>query len=80
MGRFQEAGLKWEQLVRTLDDAVRLSTLRYKGGLDSYLQVLDSQRNLFAGELTLARLRLALVLLVVIAAPGCGLFRDSPPP
>jgi multidrug efflux system outer membrane protein len=54
-----------EQLVRTLDDSVRLSTLRYKGGLDSYLQVLDSQRNLFAGELTLARLRLEERLAVV---------------
>jgi multidrug efflux system outer membrane protein len=36
---------------------VNLSTLRYTGGLDSYLQVLDAQRNLFQGELTLARLR-----------------------
>ena len=40
-------------------------TLRYSGGLDSYLQVLDSQRNLFAGELTLARLRLQERLAVV---------------
>jgi NodT family efflux transporter outer membrane factor (OMF) lipoprotein len=54
-----------EQLVRTLDDTVRLSTLRYKGGLDSYLQVLDAQRNLFAGELSLARLRLEERLAVV---------------
>jgi len=38
---------------------VRLSTLRYKGGQDSYLQVLDAQRNLFNSQLTLARLRLA---------------------
>jgi multidrug efflux system outer membrane protein len=48
-----------EELVRALDDTVRLSNLRYKGGLDSYLQVLDAQRNLFAGELGLAQLRLA---------------------
>ena len=54
-----------ERLVRALDDTVRLSTLRYKGGLDSYLQVLDSQRNLFAGELNLARLRLQERLAVV---------------
>jgi multidrug efflux system outer membrane protein len=47
-----------DQLVRALSDAVRLSTLRYKGGLDSYLQVLDAQRNLFSGELILAQLRL----------------------
>jgi NodT family efflux transporter outer membrane factor (OMF) lipoprotein len=46
-----------EQLVGALDQSVRLSTLRYRGGLDSYLQVLDAQRNLFQGQLTLAQLR-----------------------
>jgi multidrug efflux system outer membrane protein len=54
-----------EQLVRALDDTVRLSTLRYRGGLDSYLQVLDAQRNLFAGQLGLAQLTLAERLSVV---------------
>lgn len=54
-----------EKLVAALNDAVRLSTLRYKGGLDSYLQVLDAQRNLFSGELGLAQLRLAERLSVV---------------
>jgi multidrug efflux system outer membrane protein len=54
-----------EQLVKTLDESVRLSNLRYKGGLDSYLQVLDAQRNLFTGELGLAQLRLAERLTVV---------------
>jgi multidrug efflux system outer membrane protein len=47
-----------EFLVHTLEDTVRLSELRYRGGLDSYLQVLDAQRNLFAGQLSLAQLRL----------------------
>jgi NodT family efflux transporter outer membrane factor (OMF) lipoprotein len=46
-----------ELLVKALRDSDRLSTLRYKGGLDSYLQVLDAERNLFTGELDLARLR-----------------------
>jgi multidrug efflux system outer membrane protein len=46
-------------LVRALAESTRLSTLRYKGGLDSYLQVLDSERNLFQGQLVLAQLRLA---------------------
>ena len=46
-----------ELFVDALQDADRLSQVRYKGGLDSYLQVLDVQRNLFQGELTLARLR-----------------------
>jgi NodT family efflux transporter outer membrane factor (OMF) lipoprotein len=46
-----------ELLVKALRDTDRLSTLRYQGGLDSYLQVLDAERNLFQGELDLARLR-----------------------
>jgi outer membrane protein TolC len=46
-----------EQLVETLRQSARLSTQRYEGGLDSYLPVLDAQRNLFQGELELARLR-----------------------
>jgi len=47
-----------EKLVAALSNSVRLSTLRYRGGLDSYLQVLDAERDLFAGQLTLAQLRL----------------------
>lgn len=46
-----------ELLVTALRDAQRLSTLRYRGGLDSYFQVLDADRNLFQGDVTLARLR-----------------------
>ena len=38
-------------------ESARLATQRYQGGLDSYLPVLDAQRNLFQGELELARLR-----------------------
>ena len=47
-----------EKLVGALSESVRLSNLRYRGGLDSYLQVLDSQRSLFARQLVLAQLRL----------------------
>jgi len=46
-----------ERLVEALREAAQLSTQRYQGGLDSYLPVLDAQRNLFQGELELARLR-----------------------
>ena len=56
--RLREERGQQEQLVRTLEDTVRLSELRYRGGLDSYLQVLDAQRNLFTGQLSLAQLRL----------------------
>jgi len=46
-----------ELLVGALRETERLASIRYAGGLDSYLQVLDALRNLFQGELALARLR-----------------------
>jgi multidrug efflux system outer membrane protein len=46
-----------ERLVEALRESARLSTQRYQGGIDSYLPVLDAQRNLFQGELELARIR-----------------------
>jgi multidrug efflux system outer membrane protein len=46
-----------ERLVEALRQSAGLSNQRYQGGLDSYLQVLDAQRNLFQGELDLTRLR-----------------------
>ena len=54
-----------EKLVHALNETVRLSQLRYRGGLDSYLQVLDAQRNLFSGELVLSQLRLQELLSIV---------------
>ena len=56
--RTREQRAQEEKLVAALSESVRLSTLRYRGGLDSYLQVLDAERNLFGGQLTLAQLRL----------------------
>ncbi len=47
-----------QRLVNALSESTRLSRLRYQGGLDSYLQVLDAERNLFQGQLVLANLRL----------------------
>jgi outer membrane protein TolC len=56
--RTREQRSQQELLVKTLTESTRLSQLRYEGGLDSYLQVLDAQRNLFQSELVLAQLRL----------------------
>jgi multidrug efflux system outer membrane protein len=56
--RTREQRIAEEKLVAALSESVRLSNLRYQGGLDSYLQVLDSERNLFGVQLTLAQLRL----------------------
>jgi multidrug efflux system outer membrane protein len=54
-----------ERLVATLTESARLASQRYQGGLDSYLPVLDAQRNLFQGELELARLRQQVLASVV---------------
>ena len=54
-----------DQLVHALTETSRLSNLRYQGGLDSYLQVLDAERNLFQGRLALAQLRLQELLAFV---------------
>jgi multidrug efflux system outer membrane protein len=56
--RTRQQRIEQEQLVRALTDTVNLSTSRYKGGLSSYLEVLDAQRSLFQGQLMLAQLRL----------------------
>lgn len=58
LDRLREQRAQEEKLVATLEETVRLSELRYRGGLDSYLQVLDAQRTLFNGQLSLAQLRL----------------------
>ena len=46
-----------EQSVKDLQETVNVSLMRYKGGTATYLSVLDSQRSLFAAELTLAQAR-----------------------
>jgi NodT family efflux transporter outer membrane factor (OMF) lipoprotein len=46
---------KQELLVTTLQDRSRLSYLRYRGGLDTLLNALDADRDLFDAELGLAQ-------------------------
>lgn len=60
-----EQRVQQELLVDALNGTNRLSRLRYEGGLDSYLQVLDAQRNLFQGQLALAQLKRAELISVV---------------
>jgi multidrug efflux system outer membrane protein len=42
-------------LVDSLRDAARLADIRYRGGVTSYLEVLDTERQLFDAELALAQ-------------------------
>ena len=53
----REQRVEQEALVAARERSVYLSQLRYRGGLDSYLQVLDAETRLFAGELELADLK-----------------------
>ena len=62
------------QLVASTQDAARLSDIRYRGGVSSYLEVLTSQTSFFNAELTLAQARLGelLSLVQLYAALGGG--------
>jgi NodT family efflux transporter outer membrane factor (OMF) lipoprotein len=53
----REERTQQELVVRAREESRRLSELRWIGGLDSYLQVLDADRTLFEGQLLLAQLR-----------------------
>jgi multidrug efflux system outer membrane protein len=46
-----------EITVKDLQDTVDTSLRRYRGGITTYLEVLDGQRSLFTAELTLAQAR-----------------------
>ena len=63
--RFRESREKQEALEKALEDRLRLAYLRYNGGVDTQLNALDADRDLFQGQLDLARLRLAEILSVV---------------
>jgi multidrug efflux system outer membrane protein len=51
----REFRVQQELLVLALRDAARLSDIRYRGGVTSYLEVLDTERQLFDAELALAQ-------------------------
>ena len=55
--RNREVRAEQEALVGTLRDRVELSYVRYKGGVDSLLNSLDADRDLFEAELNLTQTR-----------------------
>ncbi len=63
--RFHESRTKQEALEKALEDRLRLAYLRYHGGVDTQLNALDADRDLFQAQLDLARLRLEEILSVV---------------
>ncbi|MGE0127917.1 MAG: efflux transporter outer membrane subunit [Blastocatellales bacterium] len=63
--KVKEIRAQREALAATLRDRAHLSDLRYRGGVASYLDKLDAERDLFAAELDLARIRRDELLTVV---------------
>jgi len=63
--RVRESRVKQEDLVYALQDRVRLAYLRYRGGVDTQLNALDADRDLFSAELSLSQIRLNELLTVV---------------
>jgi multidrug efflux system outer membrane protein len=63
-----------EKLVAAAQDATRLAHLRYQGGSTSYLEVLTTDSNLYAAQLTLVNAQQgeALALVQLYAALGGG--------
>jgi multidrug efflux system outer membrane protein len=63
--RVRESREQQEALVSALQDRVRLAYIRYRGGVDTQLDALDADRDLFQAELALAQIRLDESLTVV---------------
>ena len=63
--RVRESREKQEELVVALQDRLRLAYIRYRGGVDTQLNALDADRDLFQAELTLSQIRLNELLTVV---------------
>lgn len=63
--RVRESREKQVLLVGALEDRLRLAYRRYHGGVDTQLNALDADRDLFQAELDLASIRLQEILTVV---------------
>ena len=57
--RTRETRIQEEALVGALQDRTRLAYVRYRGGVDTQLNALDADRDLFQAELTLSQDKLS---------------------
>ncbi len=53
--KYYEVRKAQQETVQDLSDSVDTSLKRYRGGITTYLEVLDNQRSLFSAQLTLAQ-------------------------
>jgi outer membrane protein, multidrug efflux system len=63
--RVRESRVQQELLVAALQDRTRLAYVRYRGGVDTLLNALDADRDLFQAELALSQTRLGELVSVV---------------
>jgi outer membrane protein, multidrug efflux system len=63
--RVRESRVQQELLVGALEDRKRLAYLRYRGGVDTLLNALDADRDLFQAQLNLSQIRLNEVVSIV---------------
>src|SRR2546425_5564336 len=63
--REPETRVQQEALVAASQDRTRLAYLRYRGGVDTQLNALDADRDLFQAELTLSQVKLSELVSVV---------------
>jgi multidrug efflux system outer membrane protein len=63
--RTRQSRREQEKLVSALQDRKRLAYVRYQGGVDTQLNALDADRDLFQAELSLAQIRYSELVSVV---------------
>lgn len=63
--KYAASQVELERQVAALQDSVRLSTVRFTGGLANYYEVLEAQQQLFPAENSLARTQLNQLVAVV---------------
>jgi multidrug efflux system outer membrane protein len=63
--RVRESRVQQELLVAALQDRTRLAYVRYRGGVDTLLNALDADRDIFQSELALSQIRLGELVSVV---------------
>jgi outer membrane protein TolC len=69
-----------EAVVDARARSVQLSRLRYQGGLDNFLQVLDAETRLFDGQLVLVDLKREELVAIVRLYRALGGGWRTPPP